>query len=320
MINLLLKPLGAIVQPRERELEAVAAAAALESEIGQVPRLPGILAAVVEEVPRAGAVGGSQGARIRYQEVGAGGGHVHHLVRVDGDGVGEVRSLELVAVFGGEDDWAAPAGVNVQPHAKLLADGGDFGKRLVGAADGGARGGIDVERRLALLFGLGDEVAEGRGAHAAVVIDGDGPDTVTAKTADHGALLDRVVAVGAGEDDKVVGGSDALCLGVRVEGVAGDDKRGQVAGAAALAGDAAGKVAGEAKEVGQGSAGGLFNDGKGGRDLVDVKLRNSVSRWVFGLKKGKMQVTFVLSMDKIKSDMTPTCFTCQYKHTNYESW
>ncbi len=70
------------------------------------------------------------------------------------------------------------------------------------------------------------------------------------------------MAVGAGEEDKVVF-AGAIDLAVRVEGVAGDDEGGQVTGAAALAGDAAGVRAFEAVLLCEGVGGCLFYNGEG---------------------------------------------------------
>jgi len=106
-----------------------------------------------------------------------------------------------------------------------------------------------------------------------LVVDGDGPDRRGAQAAGYGGLFDRVVPVDAGEENEGAGRAGvARGLALGVEGVAGDDDGGQVGGAAALAGDAAGAGASEAEEVGEGAGGVFFDDGEGGRDLVDVDL------------------------------------------------
>jgi hypothetical protein len=68
--------------------------------------------------------------------------------------------------------------------------------------------------------------------------------------------------VGAGEEDKVVF-AGAVDLAVRVEGVARDDERGQVAGAAALTGDTTGVRAFETELLCEGAGGCLFYNGEG---------------------------------------------------------
>jgi hypothetical protein len=81
------------------------------------------------------------------------------------------------------------------------------------------------------------------------------------------------VPVGAGEEDKgACGAGVAVDLGLGVERVAGDDDRGQVRGASALACDASCARAGEAEEACQGARRVLFNHREGWRYLVDVHL------------------------------------------------
>jgi len=146
---------GAVVDPAQRELETVAAPAALQREIGQVPDLAARVLDV-EEVAGGERVGAVEGAEVWGEEEGAGRGHGHHLVRVDGEGIGQVRAGELVLVFRGEDGGPAPAGIDVEPEVVPLADGGDGFEGVVGAEDGGAGCGVHVEGRLALVFGLLD--------------------------------------------------------------------------------------------------------------------------------------------------------------------
>lgn len=146
---------GAVVDPAQRELETVAAPAALQREIGQVPDLAARVLDV-EEVAGGQRVGAVEGAEVWGEEEGARRGHGHHLVRVDGEGVGQVRAGELVLVFRGEDGGATPAGIDVEPEVVPLADGGDGFEGVVGAEDGGAGCGVHVEGRLALVFGLLD--------------------------------------------------------------------------------------------------------------------------------------------------------------------
>ena len=272
MVDLALEPVVAVVLPGKGELERVGASAALERQISEVPDI-GIVAAV-EQIAGRGGVGAVEDGHVRTKQERAGARYVHHLVRVDGDGVGKVASLELPAVLLREDDGTAEAGINVHPEPVLLADGRDFLKRLVRASDRGAARGIDVERSLALGLGPDDHLAEGVGLHAASLVDRDGPDGAGAHAAHHGALLDRVVAVGAGEDHEVARGiSSRAAFGV--QGVAGDDQRGQIGGATSLASDASGIGAVEAKQLGQSSCRGLFNHRQGRRDLIHVNLRKS---------------------------------------------
>ncbi len=104
----------AVVGPAEVQLEAVAAAAALEGQIGQVMDVAGGLlfggrgGGAVEEVVGGEGVAGVEAAEVGAEEEGAGEGDAHHFVRVHGDGVGEVASGELGGVRGGEDCGATP--------------------------------------------------------------------------------------------------------------------------------------------------------------------------------------------------------------------
>ncbi len=100
----------AVVGPAEVELEAVAAAAALEGQIGEVVDVGrGLLfGGGVEEVVGGEGVAGVEAAEVGAEEEGAGEGDAHHFVRVHGDGVGEVASGELGGVRGGEDCGATP--------------------------------------------------------------------------------------------------------------------------------------------------------------------------------------------------------------------
>lgn len=95
-------------------------------------------------------------AHVGSEEEGAGDGYAHHLVRVHGDGVGEVAPGEFVSVGGGEDDGPSPRGVDVEPHVVRFANGGEGSDGVVGAEDGGAGGGVQVEGGVAFFFCFGD--------------------------------------------------------------------------------------------------------------------------------------------------------------------
>lgn len=88
------------------------------------------------------------GEEGRAREAGAA-----HLVGVPGQGVGQLRALHVVPMFGGEERATAPAGVHVEPEPVALTDVRHLGKRVIGTEDGGARRGADKERLPALLFG-----------------------------------------------------------------------------------------------------------------------------------------------------------------------
>ena len=144
---------AAVVDPGEVELQRVAAAAALEGQVREVVDLSsagGV--ATVEEVVGGEGVRGVEVAHVGAEEEGAGQGHAHHFVRVDGYGGREVAAVEFVFVRGGEDRGSAPGGVDVQPYVVLFADFGEGRDRVVGAEDGGAGRGVEVEGRVAFLF------------------------------------------------------------------------------------------------------------------------------------------------------------------------
>ena len=105
----------------------------------------------MEEIVRGEGVRGVEGAHVCAKEEGARYRHAHHFVRVDGYGVCEVAATEFVFVVGGEDRGTAPGGVDVQPDVVGFADFGEGWDRVVGAEDGGAGGGVEVEGRVAIL-------------------------------------------------------------------------------------------------------------------------------------------------------------------------
>ena len=73
----------------------------------------------MEEISRWQSVGFVELAQVGTEEEGAGKGDAHHFMRVDGDGVGEVRAVHFVFVGWGEDGGSAPGTVDV--HCLLLA-------------------------------------------------------------------------------------------------------------------------------------------------------------------------------------------------------
>ena len=90
----------------------------------------------------------------------------------------------------------------MQPEVVSFADLGEGGDGVVGAEDGGAGGGVEVEGRVAFFFCLGDEGGEGGGGHAAGLgVYGDGADGGGAEAEHLGGLFYTVVAMGGGEDD-----------------------------------------------------------------------------------------------------------------------
>ncbi|CRK12882.1 hypothetical protein BN1723_009839 [Verticillium longisporum] len=308
VVNLLLEPGGAVVDPREGQLEAVAAAAALQRQVGKVPHVVRLVDAV-EQVAGRQRVGLVEHGEVVGQEERARDGDVEHLVGVDGQRIGKFDAGELALLLRREDDGPAPAAIDVQPESKLLADLGNLHKGVKGPHDRGAGRGIDVEGRLALVPGLDDELAQRLGDHATLRVDGDGPDVGGAEAARQRALLDRVVTVGAGEEDECVR-PVAVCPRLGVQAVAGDDDRGHVGGAAALARDAAGAGAGKAKDVGKATGRDLLNDAQSRRHLVHMKIRvenrqdeisNDTDRRVGGVQL--VQKSLVPCVDAVLKDL-----------------
>lgn len=130
----------AVIDPAEGELEAIAAAAALQREVGEVidvcgerGRRRGRRGGGMEKIRGRESVSGVELAEIGAEEEGACDGDAHHFVGVDGDGVGEVRPGEFRRVFRGEDGGAAPRGVNMKPEGMGLADRGNSGDGVIGA-------------------------------------------------------------------------------------------------------------------------------------------------------------------------------------------
>ena len=156
----------------------------------------------------------------------------------------------------------------------FFADGGEAGDGVVGAEDGGAGRGVEVEGRVTFSFGFGDEGGEGRGVHAAGLgVHGDAADGRGAEAEHLSGFLDAVVAVGGGEDDEL----ETVCgvavrFGVREEGVAGDYHGRDVGTRASLHGHAACMGPVEAEEVGESAGRVLFDHGQGGRNFVRVDV------------------------------------------------
>ena len=111
---------------------------------------------MVEEVRRGQSVAGVEAAQVGPEQERARDGDPHHLVRVHRDGIGQLAAGQFVCVGGREDRRAAPGGVDVQPELVLLAEGGERGDGVVGAEDGGAGRGVEVEGREAFVLGVGD--------------------------------------------------------------------------------------------------------------------------------------------------------------------
>lgn len=225
-----------------------------------------------------------EAAQVGAEEEGAGDGDAEHLVRVHGDGVGEVAAGQLGRVRGGEDGGAAPGGVEVQPEAVRAADGGEGLDRVVRAEDRGAGRRVEVKGRLALFLGGGDEGGEGGRVHAAGVgVHGDGADGGGAEAEHLGGFFDAVVAVGRGEKDQFeIVGRVAVGFGVGVEGIAGDDDGRGVGVGASRHGNAACMGSVKAEQVGQSTGRVLFDQGQCGRDLVCVDVGIEGSEDQFG--------------------------------------
>lgn len=79
------------------------------------------------------AVGASQRPEVADQETAGAVGEEHPLVRIEGDGVGELDSRERLAPAGGQREEAAVGCVDVHPQAVLAGDPGDLRERIDGA-------------------------------------------------------------------------------------------------------------------------------------------------------------------------------------------
>ena len=245
---------------------------------------------MVEEVRGREGVAGVEAAQVRPEQERARDGDPHHLVRVHRDGIGQVAARQFVRVGGREDGRPAPGGVDVQPEPVLLAEGRERGDGVVGAEDGGAGRGVEVEGREALVLGVGDAGRQGRRVHAAGFwVHGNGPDGRGAEAEHLRGLFDAVVAVGGGEEDQFEAvGRVTVGLGVREEGVAGDDHGRGVGAGASLHGDAAGVGPVEAEEVGESPCRVLFDRRQCGRDFVCVDVGVEGSEDQFGGDTGSV--------------------------------
>lgn len=244
----------------------------------------------MEEVGCGEGVAGVEEAQVGAEEEGARDGDAHHLVRVDGDGVGEVAAGQFAGVGRGEDGGAAPGGVDVQPEVVRLADGGEGFDGVIGAQDRGPRRGVEVEGREALVFGFSDAGGEGGRVHAAGLrVYGDGADGRGAEAEHLSGFFDAVVAVGRGEDDEFeVVGAVAVGFGIREEGVAGDYYGRGVGAGTPLYGDAASMGSVEAEEVGESTGRVLFNHGQCGGNFVCVDVGIESGKDQFGSEAGSV--------------------------------
>ena len=229
---------------------------------------------VVEEVRGREGVAGVEAAEVGAEQERAREGDAHHLVRVHGDGVGELAAGQFGRVQGREGGGAAPGGVDVQPEVVLLADGGERRDGVVGAEDGGAGRGVEVEGREASVLGVDDAGRQGGWVHAAGFgVHGNREDGRGAEAEHLRGLFDAVVAVGGGEEDQFEAvGRVALGFGVREEGVAGDDHGRGVGAGASLHGYAAGVGSVEAEEVGESPGRVLFDHRQCRGDFVCVDV------------------------------------------------
>ena len=227
---------------------------------------------MVEEVRGGEGVAGVEAAQVGPEQERARDGDAHHLVRVHRDGVGQPAAGHFMCVGGREDGGAAPRGVDVQPEVVLLADGRERRDGVVGAEDGGAGRGVEVEGREALVLGVGDAGRQGGGVHAAGFwVHGHGTDGRGAQAEHLRGLFDAVVAVGGGEEDQFEAvGRIAVGFGVWEEGVAGDNHGRGVGAGASLYGYAAGVGSVEAEEVGESPGCVLFDHRQCWGDFVCV--------------------------------------------------
>lgn len=163
---------AALVDPAEGEFEAVAAAAALQRCVGEVPAyfflfffffsfvvvifvvvvivivlviVTMAVRVLVEEVSGFDSIGAPKDAHVAREQKGAGDGDAEHFVRVRGDAAGTLYALQFVFVFVGEDGGASPGAIDVKPQAVLIAEVRDLVERVTGAQDGGSSSGVDEE-------------------------------------------------------------------------------------------------------------------------------------------------------------------------------
>lgn len=178
----------------------------------------------------------------------------------------------------------------MQPHFVGFADVGECGDGVVGAEDGGAGRGVEVEGRLAGFFGFFYEGDEGVGVHAAGFGgNGDGDDGGGAEAELLRGLGDAVVAVGGGEEDEFeVVGCVAVGFGHGVEGVAGDYYGCCVGAGASLYGNSACMGSVEAELFSEGSGRVLFDYGQCGGYFVRVDVGVEGSEDQFGRDAGSV--------------------------------
>lgn len=106
-VNALLEARRAVVDPAQRELEAVPAPAALQRQVGQIPDLAAI-GVLVEEVACGECVRLVELSYVGTEEKGTRHWYSHHLVRVDGERIREVGTGHFIFQLLGEDGWPAP--------------------------------------------------------------------------------------------------------------------------------------------------------------------------------------------------------------------
>jgi len=151
----------------------------------------GVVAGVGEGAARIGGIG--------VEETAAAGGLIEPLVGIEGDGVGQVHSVEC---FGdGERGECAVGSVHVEPEIVFAADGGDFAEG-VDAAGGGGSGAGDNGKGLKASFDVElDSLAQIGGAHAEGVVDWDETDGIVTEAEECGGLGSGHVGFRGAVDD-----------------------------------------------------------------------------------------------------------------------
>ena len=229
---------GAVVLQGEEKLEAICAAAALRSEVCEIVNVDCVCAwGVVEEVACGEGECAVEGVHVAAEEKAGGDGGTEHLVRVDGDAVCEVGACKARGCVGWVEDYAAaPGAVDVEPEVVCFADCRERGEGVKGSLDGRAGCGVEEQGCFAPSLGLVDAAFELSGDHAAAVVDRDGDDVSGAQAKEVCGFLDRVVAVGRGEEGELVA-SIAIGLCLWVQCVSGYGNGRGVGGTATWLGD-----------------------------------------------------------------------------------
>ena len=187
---------GAVQLQRQPDAQAAKVARQLGRHVGEAVAdlLVGAGRRQVLQVVGAAAMRGPQRRDVTHQQCTGAIGQEQALVRVDGDGIGELDAGQQGRI--GQAEEAAVSRVGVEPQRLRAAHRGQFGKRVHGAGVGGAGAADDQEWREAAAAVGGDHRGERIDAHPQPRVHRHGAQVVGIDADDARRLGHRMVRLG----------------------------------------------------------------------------------------------------------------------------